>query len=59
MLLKRWNAREVVEIGMTLADCFRPKGEREARAHRETRPFGIHQCEPESFLQRMTREVGA
>jgi Flp pilus assembly protein TadD len=58
MLLKWWNAREVVEIGTKLADCFRPQGGRETPKDRERRPFGMRQLELESFLRRVTREVG-
>lgn len=58
MLLKWWDAREVVEIGTTLADCFRPQGGRELPVNREERPSRISQREIESFLRRVTREVG-
>lgn len=58
MLFKWWDAREVVDIGTTLADCFRPQGGRELPAHGEARRFGIHDRELESFLQRVAREVG-
>jgi len=58
MLFEWWNAREVVEIGKTLADCFRPQGGRELPGREQARPFGIHQHELDSFLRRVTREVG-
>jgi Flp pilus assembly protein TadD len=58
MLLKWWSARGVVEIGTMLADCFRPQSGREIPADREARPFRVSQRELESFLRRVTREVG-
>jgi Flp pilus assembly protein TadD len=58
MFLDWWNGREVVKIGKTLADCFRPRVGREHPAHREARPFGVQPRELDSFLRRVTREVG-
>ena len=58
MLLKWWDAREAVEIGATLADCFRPRQGREPAGHREALRFGVPQRELENFLRRVTREAG-
>jgi tetratricopeptide (TPR) repeat protein len=57
MLLKWWNAREVVEIGTTLADHFRPQEGHERPAHREAGPCTAQPRQVESFLRRVTREV--
>ena len=57
MFSRWWNAREVIEIGTKLADCFPAREGRELPANREARPFRVPQRELESFLGRVTKEV--
>lgn len=57
MFLNWWSVREVVEIGTTLADCFRPQDGRGVPACREARPSTFSKHELDSFLRRVTREV--
>lgn len=58
MFLGWWNAREVIAIGTKLADCLQPTSGREKPADREAPSIRIHQRELQSFLGRVTREVG-
>lgn len=57
MLLKWWSAREVVEIGTTLADSLRPEAGHGLPANRDPRLLPIHQRAVDAFLRRVTREV--
>jgi len=57
MLLKWWNAREVVDIGTTLADGLQPREGRQSPAHPEDRARALQQCDLDTLLRRVTKEV--
>lgn len=57
MLFKWWNAREAVQIGVMLADSFRPQEGRGPLVHPEARARTLQQRELETLLRRVTKEV--